>query len=465
MTVSLNCGTFIEKCNKTLSENSHPAPEIIKVVCNEAVSIFTNFSELQANDHVLAQLSDTLEKFTFSVIQQNQLNTAKSQLFRTLCKTQIGRLQIERLSKANPNLQDFKEMYTLEFKDGGELKISKAELITFGNFFITLLQSSMKENAEKKIKLLMDSEHFLIIRSFLRDEEVELEDPHTWWVLKTLSDFFLLEGVVLPSEPTFINARDAIFFTKNYGLPRLYLYKFPLEKHDLDQILTLTNLKELTIDNAAFQDGWIESLPDSIEFLLFLELENVTKITKTPKNLKTIKFLDCKKLKHLELHDNITSLCLISAVQTTLKLSQNLLRLVLLTPQVPDNLLENLPQTLREFNTSSIEFTDSLVSKLSRTLTKLQLWRCSELTDASIPLLSRSLIDLKIGNAPKLTKACIPSLPPFLKQLSLMTPGIHFDSGIVFPDTLEELHILKDSKMDATFESQLNPRIKLKKDL
>ena len=83
------------------------------------------------------------------------------------------------------------DIYTLEFKDG-EVKISKAELSTLGNYFTSLFASGMQEAASKTISLKdLETEQFDDYRTYVRDfEQYNLDDPDTARTLKTLAGRF-----------------------------------------------------------------------------------------------------------------------------------------------------------------------------------------------------------------------------------------------------------------------------------
>ena len=160
--------------------------ECTEKVCREALKILASVPDQVNQREVFAALKNSLTHFELS-------HELKKRLYSALAKSPLSDAQTHKLDKRDINYEEFSDIYTLEFKDG-EMKISKAELSTLGDYFTSLFASGMRETASQTISLKdLEVEQFDDLRKYMSGTcPYDLDDPDTRKTLRTLAERFNL---------------------------------------------------------------------------------------------------------------------------------------------------------------------------------------------------------------------------------------------------------------------------------
>ena len=180
-------------------------------VCKEALKILASVPDQANQREIFAALKNSLTHFELS-------HELKKRLYSALAKSPLSDAQTSQLDKRDINYEEFSDIYTLEFQDG-EMKISKAELSTLGDYFTALFASGMLEAASKTIALKdLETEQFDDLRKYMSGTcPYDLDDPDTRKTLKTLVGRFNL----LPVYPNSITPEQ-------WANPAAFLETLPL---------------------------------------------------------------------------------------------------------------------------------------------------------------------------------------------------------------------------------------------
>lgn len=210
---------------------------------------------------VLKQITPILSSYKFSTQQLRKIYAA-------LSRANPMSPQVEKLIKQATPFSDFTEIYTLQFPEE-ELEVSKAELCTYGTYFITFFNSNFSHSRKINLKgnilmhstsfmglisrillkqemynfMSMNTQYFNLIQGFMKGEaDIDLADAETSNTARAIAQYFQIGDI----EILFCNTIDeAIHIARKFQLHEVDLmkYKGDLTDEHIDQIIALPGLR------------------------------------------------------------------------------------------------------------------------------------------------------------------------------------------------------------------------------
>lgn len=228
----------------SLLETSVEKSEFLEKICKHAVEILNS---LEQTDVALKVLTASLDKIEFTPSQ-------KKCIYKALSKADVNSPQMVKFLEKAPPFKGFAEHYTLRFRDK-PLIVPQAELLTYGEYFSSIVRNRMKESSSRFISFgEIESAQFELLIKFMKGSaELEVKDLRTWITASFLSDYLILPELkaVLSSRPPYEGLDDAIAFAEETNLTELDVTPLVADLTDarIEKLRQLKDLKFVVINS------------------------------------------------------------------------------------------------------------------------------------------------------------------------------------------------------------------------